>query len=107
LQQYLDRLNKLRILDDKNANHCLLNEYLPGQGFMPHLDGLLLKVSCAASQSPGAVSKRCMEKYLHAITESTSSILTTGTQVTVLSFERAKSLLRQWPLLPNLAIVPK
>jgi alkylated DNA repair protein alkB homolog 6 len=53
LQQYLDRLNKLEIFANKKANHCLLNEYLPGQGIMPHLDGPLFyptiaTISCAS-----------------------------------------------------------
>jgi len=39
LQQYVDRVNLLKIFGDKSANHVLLNEYKPGQGIMPHLDG--------------------------------------------------------------------
>ena len=46
LQGYVDRVNQLGVFqdpvnNDKNvkANHVLLNEYLPGQGIMPHLDG--------------------------------------------------------------------
>lgn len=29
------------IFDSKKANHVLVNEYLPGQGIMPHFDGSL------------------------------------------------------------------
>lgn len=52
LQKYVDRINELRIFashiedsgcDDgkglRKANHVLLNEYLSGQGIMPHVDG--------------------------------------------------------------------
>ena len=39
LMKFLDRVNSLKIFEDKMANHILLNEYKPGQGIMPHLDG--------------------------------------------------------------------
>lgn len=41
LQNYLDKVNELKIFEDKLANHILLNEYKPGQGILPHLDGPL------------------------------------------------------------------
>ncbi|KAI7152770.1 hypothetical protein KC349_g8781 [Hortaea werneckii] len=37
-----DRFKDLNIFSDSphgGANHCLINEYLPGQGIMPHEDG--------------------------------------------------------------------
>ncbi|KAI7210498.1 hypothetical protein KC333_g8202 [Hortaea werneckii] len=37
-----DRFKNLKIFSDSphgGANHCLINEYLPGQGIMPHEDG--------------------------------------------------------------------
>ncbi|GAB1734490.1 hypothetical protein NU195Hw_g9079t1 [Hortaea werneckii] len=37
-----DRFKDLKIFSDSphgGANHCLINEYLPGQGIMPHEDG--------------------------------------------------------------------
>ena len=47
LQEYVDRVNDRGVFGEKNvgsgkptlANHVLLNEYHPGQGIMPHLDG--------------------------------------------------------------------
>jgi alkylated DNA repair protein alkB family protein 6 len=39
LQGYVNRVNYLKIFGEKQANHVLLNEYTPGQGIMPHLDG--------------------------------------------------------------------
>ena len=47
LQEYVDRVNDRGVFGEKNvgsgkptlANHVLLNEYQPGQGIMPHLDG--------------------------------------------------------------------
>lgn len=41
LQTFTDRVSQLKIFGDKTANHVLINEYLPGQGIMPHFDGPL------------------------------------------------------------------
>lgn len=37
----VDRISSLGIFEDAphGINHCLINEYLPGQGIMPHEDG--------------------------------------------------------------------
>ena len=37
----VERISALGIFDDAphGINHCLINEYLPGQGIMPHEDG--------------------------------------------------------------------
>lgn len=37
----VDRISALGIFEDapNGINHCLINEYLPGQGIMPHEDG--------------------------------------------------------------------
>ncbi|XP_017772595.1 PREDICTED: alpha-ketoglutarate-dependent dioxygenase alkB homolog 6 [Nicrophorus vespilloides] len=39
LVTYMDRVSDLNVFQPSRANHCLVNEYLPGQGIMPHLDG--------------------------------------------------------------------
>ncbi|XP_028177874.1 alpha-ketoglutarate-dependent dioxygenase alkB homolog 6 [Ostrinia furnacalis] len=41
LDTYLERIHSLDVMDGKRPNHVLVNEYLPGQGIMPHLDGSL------------------------------------------------------------------
>lgn len=41
LDKYLDKIHKLDVMDGKRPNHVLVNEYLPGQGIMPHVDGSL------------------------------------------------------------------
>ncbi|XP_055693427.1 alpha-ketoglutarate-dependent dioxygenase alkB homolog 6 [Lutzomyia longipalpis] len=41
LQTFVEKINNLGVLEDKKANHVLVNEYLPGQGIMPHTDGPL------------------------------------------------------------------
>lgn len=41
LMQYVQRVSNLDLFGDKKPNHVLVNEYLPGQGIMPHTDGPL------------------------------------------------------------------
>lgn len=41
LQNFIDKINNLSIFESQKANHVLVNEYLPGQGIMPHSDGPL------------------------------------------------------------------
>ncbi|XP_076359795.1 putative RNA/DNA demethylase ALKBH6 isoform X1 [Tachypleus tridentatus] len=41
LETYLTKINTLGVFGDKTANHVLVNEYLSGQGIMPHEDGPL------------------------------------------------------------------
>lgn len=41
LQTYLDKIHKLNLMNGKRPNHVLVNEYLPEQGILPHLDGSL------------------------------------------------------------------
>ena len=43
LKCYVDRVNSIEGLfrEGKKANHVLVNEYSPGNGIMPHLDGPL------------------------------------------------------------------
>ncbi|KAL7641321.1 UNVERIFIED_CONTAM: hypothetical protein RMT77_008460 [Armadillidium vulgare] len=39
LKTYMQRIDALNLLDGNNTNHVLVNEYLSGQGIMPHVDG--------------------------------------------------------------------
>lgn len=41
LQKYCDRISSLDAFSGKVANHVLVNEYKPGEGIMPHVDGPL------------------------------------------------------------------
>lgn len=41
LHNYMDRIASYNIFGSKKPNHVLVNEYLPGQGIMPHTDGPL------------------------------------------------------------------
>lgn len=41
LDKYLVKLHQMEVFEDKRPNHVLVNEYLPGQGIMAHLDGPL------------------------------------------------------------------
>ncbi|KAL7741763.1 hypothetical protein ACLKA6_000372 [Drosophila palustris] len=53
LQSYVDKVNNLGIFESQKANHVLVNEYLPGQGILPHTDGplfypIISTISCGA-----------------------------------------------------------
>jgi len=53
LQSYVDKVNNLGVFESQNANHVLVNEYLPGQGILPHTDGplffpIISTISCGA-----------------------------------------------------------
>lgn len=41
LQTYLNRIHELNLMNGNKPNHVLVNEYLPDQGILPHLDGSL------------------------------------------------------------------
>ncbi|KAH8249076.1 hypothetical protein KR032_005671, partial [Drosophila birchii] len=54
LQNYVDKVNNLGVFESpQNANHVLVNEYLPGQGILPHTDGplfypIISTISCGS-----------------------------------------------------------
>lgn len=53
LQLFMDKINNLGILGERKANHVLVNEYLSGQGIMPHSDGplfhpIISTISCGS-----------------------------------------------------------
>ncbi|XP_017475169.1 PREDICTED: alpha-ketoglutarate-dependent dioxygenase alkB homolog 6 [Rhagoletis zephyria] len=53
LQIYVDKINNLNMFESQKANHVLVNEYLPGQGIMPHTDGplfypIISTISCGS-----------------------------------------------------------
>ncbi|XP_071523498.1 alpha-ketoglutarate-dependent dioxygenase alkB homolog 6 [Panulirus ornatus] len=39
LEQQIEKIDALNVFGEKRPNHILVNEYLPGQGIMPHVDG--------------------------------------------------------------------
>nr|KAF6406055.1 alkB-like protein 6 [Molossus molossus] len=41
LQRYVDKVSDLSLFGGLPANHVLVNQYLPGEGIMPHEDGPL------------------------------------------------------------------
>nr|CAI5819205.1 unnamed protein product [Callosobruchus analis] len=47
LQTYMDKVDALKIFAGKKTNQVLINEYLPGQGIMPHTDGPLFHPTIA------------------------------------------------------------
>lgn len=53
LQVYVDKIANLNIFDGQRPNQVLVNEYLPGQGIMPHTDGplffpIVTTISCGS-----------------------------------------------------------
>ncbi len=75
-------------------NHCLINEYLPGQGIMPHEDGaayhpvvatislggsIVLDVTEKSPESPSSDKER---KAWRILQEPRSLLITTGTAYT-------------------------
>ncbi|XP_076252030.1 putative RNA/DNA demethylase ALKBH6 [Rhynchophorus ferrugineus] len=53
LQGFMNRIDDLYIFENCNPNQVLVNEYLPGQGIMPHTDGplfhpIVTTISCGS-----------------------------------------------------------
>src|SRR5690606_18593198 len=83
----LPKFEKLGLFSDsphKKPNHCLINEYKPGQGIMPHEDGPGY-YPCVATVSLGAYSvleiyeKGCLNRgmYKWRIVQEPGSLLVT------------------------------
>lgn len=56
LQLYMDKISNYDPFNGNKPNHVLINEYLPGQGIMPHTDGPLFypavtTISCGSHAS--------------------------------------------------------
>ncbi|GLV43652.1 uncharacterized protein CBL_07021 [Carabus blaptoides fortunei] len=103
LDIYMKKIDNLKVFAEKNANHVLINEYLPGQGIMPHSDGPLFyptvtTINCSShtvlefqDNQNGTISKVCnllleprsllilqddmYNLYLHSINEQDHDII--------------------------------
>jgi alkylated DNA repair protein alkB family protein 6 len=96
----VDRISALGIFEDAphGINHCLINEYLPGQGIMPHEDGdayfpVVATVSLGGSLVLDVTEKRKTDgdvatedlkelKRWRVLQEPRSLLLTTGSAYT-------------------------
>ncbi|GAB7322413.1 hypothetical protein MBLNU13_g03363t1 [Cladosporium sp. NU13] len=96
----VDRISELGIFEDAphGINHCLINEYLPGQGIMPHEDGdayypVVATVSLGGSLVLDVTEKRKVDadvtiegskelKRWRILQEPRSLLLTTGSAYT-------------------------
>lgn len=96
----VDRISSLGIFEDAphGINHCLINEYLPGQGIMPHEDGdayfpVVATVSLGGSLVLDVTEKRKTDgevatedlkelKRWRVLQEPRSLLLTTGSAYT-------------------------
>jgi alkylated DNA repair protein alkB family protein 6 len=79
----VDRISSLGIFQDAphGINHCLINEYLPGQGIMPHEDGDAYFPVVATVNDP-ALEDREEPKRWRVLQEPRSLLLTTGSAYT-------------------------
>ncbi|CAH1986681.1 unnamed protein product [Acanthoscelides obtectus] len=102
LQTYMDKIDALNIFDGKKTNQVLVNEYLAGQGIMPHTDGPLFQptistISCGShtvlefkenselrkkvcdilleQRSLVIIKEELYSKYLHSISEREDDVL--------------------------------
>jgi len=65
LQKSVIKVNHLGVFDEKLANHVLLNEYLPGQGILPHLDGPMFYPTIATL----SLGSHCVEHFYSQVEE--------------------------------------
>lgn len=102
LQIYMNKIDELNVFEGKTTNQVLINEYLPGQGIMPHTDGPIFSptittITCGShtileflenNESRRKVCDLLLErfslviikddlysKYLHSICERTSDVI--------------------------------
>lgn len=103
LQTYMKKIDELNVFEGKKSNQVLINEYLPGQGIMPHTDGPIFSptittITCGShtvleflenNENRKKVCGLLLErlslviikddmysKYLHSICERTDDIIT-------------------------------
>ncbi|XP_023229066.1 alpha-ketoglutarate-dependent dioxygenase alkB homolog 6-like isoform X1 [Centruroides sculpturatus] len=69
LQIYSKKIAELGVFEDKVPNHVLVNEYLPGQGIMPHEDGPLFYPTITTVN----LGSHTILNYYHKINEEDSS----------------------------------
>ena len=56
LELYVNKIANLKLFEGKRPNHVLVNEYLPGQGILPHEDGpVFYPVICTINLSSHTV----------------------------------------------------
>ncbi|CAD0201608.1 unnamed protein product [Chrysodeixis includens] len=67
LETYLDKIDRLDLMGGKHPNHVLVNEYLPGQGIMPHLDGSLFYPTITTL----SVGSHCVLTFMEAKDDNT------------------------------------
>lgn len=86
LHIYMKKVDDLNVFEGNKSNHVLINEYLPGQGIMPHTDGPLFY--------PTVTTINCSS---HTVLEFRENILNTGkaTEVCKLLLEPRSLLILQ------------
>ncbi|XP_075227244.1 putative RNA/DNA demethylase ALKBH6 isoform X2 [Lycorma delicatula] len=72
LRNYMDKIEMTGLFSDKTKlNHVLVNEYTPGQGIMPHLDGPLFyptvtTISCGSDTVLNFYCSRDSSSHIHS-----------------------------------------
>lgn len=80
LQDYLNRIHSLNLMNGKVPNHILVNEYLSGQGIMPHSDGPLFyptiaTISCGSHNVISFAEKDSEDKNKYSVLLERRSLL--------------------------------
>ncbi|XP_018574432.1 alpha-ketoglutarate-dependent dioxygenase alkB homolog 6 [Anoplophora glabripennis] len=102
LQVYMNKIDELNLFEGKKVNQVLINEYLPGQGIMPHTDGpifspIITTITCGShtilefwensecrTKVCDLLLERCSlviikndmySKYLHSISEVATDVI--------------------------------
>lgn len=136
LQKYMQKVSALQLYGTFQANHVLINEYKPGQGIMPHLDGMLFyptvaTISCGSHsvlefmdvenrrKVCDVLLERCSlvilqddmyEKYMHSISETLIDKITNSyvnLNLCKERFEEGQSLTRGTRISLTIRAVPK
>lgn len=69
LDKYLEKIHSINVMTGKRPNHVLVNEYIPGQGIMPHLDGSLFYPTITTI----SVGSHIILKFLEPATDNETS----------------------------------
>ncbi|GAB6029283.1 Alpha-ketoglutarate-dependent dioxygenase alkB 6 [Chamberlinius hualienensis] len=83
LQTWVDKVSALNVFDGKIPNHVLINEYLAGQGIMPHTDGPLFYPTISTIN----LGSHTVLNFYKPILQSGESVAATENEVNIHSSE--------------------
>ena len=85
LMQYVNKVHSLGLFGEKKPNHVLVNEYLPGQGIMPHTDGPLFHPVITTISLGSHTVLNFHEKMNNEVNSDDTADKTTGSKEKVMS----------------------